>query len=157
MSEEAIIGFRARISVNDGTEGAEAFFDGATEIEFPESEVGEIEDKRLYAATRDRKYIPTLIENGMVTVVVNWSKAVHARLRALRGLRGKTWKLYSPDEDGATVTLVPLIATVDGFLKKLGKPKFEKDKDATIAFDLRINSVTYANGTNDADMPTTAG
>jgi len=147
------IGFRARLSVNDGASNAEQFFSTAITIALPEREYDEYEDKTLYTADKNRAFNPTLVNNGMMEAEAYFNKSDYARLVALHGVTGKVWKLYTPDEDGATVTLTPLLATLTGWLKKIGAVKFEKDVETKVPFTLRVNSITAADGTNDTSMP----
>jgi hypothetical protein len=151
---DSIIGFRTKVSVNDGASDAEQFFTKAMTVNLPAREIGEYEEKVLNTANKNRTYRPTLIDNGTVTVEGYFSKTEYARLVALLGIEGKTWKLYSPDEDGATATVTPGVYTLAGFLKKIGEAKFEKDKEVSVSFELRVNSVTVADGSNDSSFPT---
>lgn len=150
---DSIIGFRARFSVNDGAANAEQFFDKTVKLNLPAQEVDEYEEKTLYTAHRNRIYRPTLRNNGMVSGESYFNKADYLRLKALLGVEGKVWKIYTPDEDGSTVTLVPLVATLDGFLKKLAEVNFEKDVEVRVPFEFRVNSIVTADGTNDAGAP----
>lgn len=148
-----LIGFRARLSVNDGASNAEQFFTTAVKIGLPAREVGEYEDLTLHTATKNRSFKPTLVDNGTLNAEAYFSKAEYARLVALLGVEGKTWKLYSPDEDGATATLTPAVYTLAGFLKGVGEVTFEKPTEIKVPFTLRVNSVSVADGSNDTDMP----
>lgn len=147
------IGFRARLSVDDGASNAEQFFTTAVKINLPAREVGEYEDMTLHTSTKNRTFKPTLIDNGNVNAEAYFSKAEYARLVALLGVEGKTWKLYSPDEDGATATLTPGVYTLVGFLKSIGEVSFEKPTEIKVPFTLRVNSISVADGTNDSSYP----
>ena len=147
------IGFRARLSCNDGAANAEKFFEDNIVIALPAQEFGEFEDKRLHTPTKSRRFLPTLLDNGTVTAEGYWSKAEYLRLKALLGKTGKVWKLYAPDEDGAAVTLTPLLATLDGWLKKIDSVRFEKDVENKFTFELRVNDITLADGPNDTGAP----
>lgn len=150
---EPTIGFRARLSCNDGANNAEKFFEDSIIITLPAQEVGEFEDKRLHTPTRSRRFLPTLVDNGTMMAEGYFSKAEYLRMRALLGKTGKTWKLYTPDEDGAAATATPLLATLDGWLKKIDQVRFEKDVENKVTFELRVNEITISDGPNDTTGP----
>lgn len=147
-----IIGFRARLSVNDGASDAEQFFNNV-KVTLPAREVGEFEDLTLYTSTKNRTFKPTLVDNGTVNFEAWFTKAEYARLVALLGVEGKTWKVYSPDEDGATATLTPGVYTLVGWLKSIGEVSFEKATEVKVPFAMRVNSISVADGSNDTAYP----
>ncbi len=65
---DSIIGFRAKVSVNDGASAAEQAFTKAMTFNLPAIEVGEYEEKVLLTASKNRTFRPTLVDNGTVTV-----------------------------------------------------------------------------------------
>lgn len=146
----AVIGFRAKASINDGESDAQQDIASLVTVTFPSPEAGEVEVTPLFQADFYRRFIPTLIDGGTVTVECYWTKALYSRILLL--LRAsKTMLLTSPDEDGVTATLTPQTLTVTGFVKKVSAPRMAKDEAVVFSFDFRLSGVpTYGSGTNDS-------
>ena len=134
------IGFRAKLSVNDGAANAEAFFANAVSVKMPDADWGEYEEKILHTDSKDRKFLPTLRDNGTLVAKSKFTKAEYVRLKALEGVTDKTWKVYEPADSGDP----PLLATIDGWVKKVADVMFEKDIPVEVTFELRVNTVTMA-------------
>lgn len=147
---DSMIGFRAKLSVNDGAGSppAQAEFTKAIKIMIPAREYGEYEEKVLTTPTKDRKFYPTLIDNGTCSCEGYFTKAEYTRLVALLGVQGKVWKVIPPDEDGTGVQTAQT-QILDGWLKKVGEVTFEKDVEVKVAFDIRVNGITTENALNE--------
>jgi len=147
----ATIGFKSKVSINDGAANAQQVFPDVVTITFPDSEVGEEETTLLDQADVSRRFIPTLADEGEFTVECQYTPALYTRVKTLRGV-AKTLLATSPDPDGggAGNPLLPQTFTCGGFVKKVGGPKAEKDKVKMFSFTFRVSGpVTIGSGTND--------
>ncbi|MEO8082695.1 MAG: hypothetical protein ABI780_02670 [Ardenticatenales bacterium] len=140
------VGFTCKFEVDDGTASAYVALTGVTVITLPAEEVGEAEVTELNqlddASASDpvRRWIPTkLIDAGTIVVESFYTKANHTRIRALHGVKGKHFKITAPGEatDGSSTTEV---ATLPGFVKKLGEIKYEKDVPVSFSFEVRVSA-----------------
>lgn len=146
---DSIIGFKAVLTVTDGVANAAQSFSKAVTIQIPAREYGEYEEKCLVTATKDRKFRPTLVDNGTMTCTSYFNRADYIRMVALLGVEGKTWKLTPPDEDGTGV-IVAQTQILEGWLKKIGEVVFEKDKEVMVTFELRVNKITVEDAANES-------
>lgn len=135
----AMIGFTAKITLPDGIEGAQTAFADSVTVMFPAVEFGETEVTPLTPVTPGdlfRKYLPTLKDGGELTVEAFYNEADYLRVHALNGVPDKTYKVTDPQATS------PLVGTIEGFVKKVGEVKFEKDAPATYQFGVRVNKFT---------------
>lgn len=138
----ATTGFGAKIQVQTNGSTWVDIADGVT-LGLPKPEVGEAEYTHLAQADRYRRYLPTLIEAGVVPFECDYAKATVLQLDPLLGVAKVTtndvkWKITGPDEDGAgAVTAVTF--TFNGFLQKLDYGDPEKDEILIIKGEVRID------------------
>lgn len=124
-----IIGFTAKLEVNDGSSNAYAVIDQATTITLPSQDTTSVETTYLGLSTPHKTFTPGLTDAGTLSFECNYTSATYARLQ---GLLGKlkhdsripptgtdvNWKITAPDEDGSGSGGAQTF-TMNGFLSKL--------------------------------------
>ncbi len=163
------IGFRAKLSVNDGfplltggdpADNAFVEFPGLLNFGFPKRKVGEkdvtahdnltvVDGKSV--PDYHKVYIPTLIESDMVPVEGHYTAATFRRLDALLGRKkiGPTdpkvvpqFVLTAPPVEAAgkvAAADLPQKLTVYGYVASLEGPTFGKEDEMVLKFEVRVN------------------
>lgn len=151
----ATIGLTAKISLNDGASNAAQEFAELAMVTVPKRTVSSIDYSYLSQSGRSRRKLPGLIDNGKATFEMNFNKVDYKRLTAILGKRyitGSTepsWVITTVDEDGATVTLTPLVLTFNGFLTDLDGPEMSPEGLMKIKAEVEVNgAITETDGTN---------
>lgn len=135
-----ITGFKATMEVNDGTAGASVKFSGLTTFNVPSLEAGKFDATELDQADPHERESPTgLIKVGVTKAEMKYTKANYTRLKALLGVKGKTFILSAPDDQTDDEPVV-LDVEFTGFVNKLDEIKFEKDKPVAIPFEVTVQS-----------------
>lgn len=147
-----ITGFQAQMEVDDAgtgaaSGGASTKFSGLTTFALPalESEkfdATELDQKDGGNADPYMREFPTgLIKVGPTSCEIKYTKANYLRLQALlekavKGDRGYTFILTSPDDLSTPGTPVKMTVTADGWVSKVGEVKFEKGNPVLIPFEV---------------------
>lgn len=136
-----LIGFTCKLEVNDGAADAFQTVSEAVMITLPAEEIGEAEITTLGqqdgSSNPDpvRRFMGTLEDPGVLKCSAQFNKALLVRLRTLKH-KTKTYKITTPDEDPGAPT-VNLVASGDGFMRKIEEVGFEKDGVVEIKFEVR--------------------
>jgi hypothetical protein len=154
----ADIGFRAVLSVNDGSGNAQTAFPGLVTVGFPKRKVGE-KDVTAHDNTTDgttpshhKVYIPTLIDSDLIPVELHYTAAQYRRLDALLGQRkigpsnpkvDVAFVIKAPPVEEAGVTggeTSPQQMTVRGYLASLEGPVFNREDEMVLKVEIRANN-----------------
>jgi hypothetical protein len=139
-----ITGFLADLEVNDGVASASVAFDGLVTLTLGGVEAPAFDATELNQGDNVERMEPVgTLKQSPVKAEVKFTKANYTRLRALVGVKGKVWKVISPD-DQSDDTPVKLTATVTGFLSKLDDIKFEKGNPVIIPIEITPSVATTA-------------
>lgn len=125
----AVIGFTAKLELNDGASNAFVVVDETTMITLPAQDVTTVETTYLGLSTPYKTYTPGLTDSGTLSFECNYTKATYTRLQAVRGKLKHTtiippsgtnveWKVTAPDEDAGGVGTAQSF-TMNGILTKL--------------------------------------
>lgn len=158
-----ITGFQAQGEVDDaGTgaapTGASTRFAGLITFNLPSLEAGTIDATELdqddgggtpAPDPYEREAPSGLIKIGKTKCEMKYTKANYQRLQSLvkRSVAGVPYTviLKTPDDLSTPGTPVKLTTTLKAFFTKLDELKFEKDKPATIPFEITVQKKpTYA-------------
>ena len=144
----ADIGFKAGLTVNDGAANAHAAFPGGVVFTLPSREVGKAESTAHDQADFYRRWLPTLIDSGVLKGEINFLAAQYARLDGLLTSRAsKEWKLTAPPT-ASTGSGVPQAFTFNGFVSKLDETPFEREGVLMIKFEVTVSGTwTITGGT----------
>jgi len=125
----AVIGFTAKLELNDGSSNAYAVIDELTMITLPAQDVTTVETTHLGLSTPFKTFTPGLTDSGVLSFECNFTEDNYARLQAVRGkLKHSSsippsgtdvnWKVTAPDEDaGGAETAMTFV--MNGILTKL--------------------------------------
>ena len=139
-----MIGFGAKITLPDGSGGAQAAFSGSVTVMFPAIAVGKAEATPLVPANAGdyfRKYLATLRDGGEVTIEYHYNEADYLRTVALLPAPGAADKDFVVTDPQASS---PLVGTITGFISEVGEVKFEKDAVTMATFKLHVNKFATA-------------
>jgi hypothetical protein len=113
---------------------------GGTALTFPVSitvptgDVGKVEISYMGMPTKDRRYIPTLNDNGVFQAETLYCEADFRALWALRGIAGTAVVITFPDDGTGT----PPTFSFAGFLTK-APLKFEMEGVPHISFEMQVS------------------
>ena len=154
----AIVGFKTKLLVNDGSGQAFAKVDHSVQVTLPERMIETVEVTALDEADNYKRYVPSpLVDGGTLKVQVYFTSANLDRFTALLGKQFQTptvktkWQCQPPDSDASGPLLAKQVE-FEGFVTKLGETTFSKSTDAVV-FDVevKVNSAwTVTNQPNPA-------
>jgi hypothetical protein len=128
------IGFSATLNCNDGASNAIQAFLFPVHFSVPSGTVNKVDISYLGQATKDRLFVPGMIDNGEFEFEFLYCEADLKRLAALKlSAIVKSWVLTAPDDGTGT----PTIFTFSGFVVKY-PTKFEMEAIPHVACSVQI-------------------
>lgn len=150
----AVIGFTAKLELNDGASNAFVVVDEATTITLPAQDVTTVETTYLGLPTPHKTYTPGLTDSGTLGFECNYAATTYNRLQAVRGYLKYTtqippsgtavqWKVTAPDEDAGGAGTAQTF-TMNGILTKLDV-SFEVEGVVKIKGEVKVSgAITVA-------------
>lgn len=130
-------GFQCKLSV------AGSDFADLVKIVLPAVEAGEQEVTGLNQvdgsskADPVRRFLPTLIDQGLIKAEGFYTKAGYVTLHGLVAKKDKTFVITAPPStEGGSDTLA---ATFTGFVKKVDEVEFDKENPTMVKFEIRVS------------------
>lgn len=144
----ALIGFSAKLEVNDGASNAYQEVDETTMITLPSQDTTTIEASYLGMTDPYKEFLPGLTDSGVLGFEANYSATVYSRLNDLLGKlkhgnripatgTSVNWKVTAPDAD-AGGSGSPQVFTMNGILTKL-EVSMEVEAVMKIKGEVKIN------------------
>lgn len=130
------LGFKAKLSITDGTEGAYSPVGKTVTIKLPEFDVTDHEHAEHDQEDYEYRLVPGLVKSSRLTVEAYYTPELYARIYALRRVR-HDFQVEQPEDAAGEDD--PQVFTFEGYVSKGGGSTFERDGLTMFAFEVSVS------------------